>query len=291
MNLTYLNSFLVVTRQLSISKAARELMLSQSALSRQISQLEGQVGAKLLVRSNRGIYPTAAGILLRDRGIRLMNSFKELENEVRDLGENGHPLNLGVPPGIPVKWIDEFIAKHFSEGDSIRIHELSSTEQLDYLRQNMLDLALTREMTNEFIQVLAFTQPLGIATPLNDFRASEVGSLSRFQGGVALVNSSPEAKTQIQSIRNYFDKQNLNIEIVLRRFDTHGITIARLEHASFAIVTEETAQRAFPRWGWSTFPESSNWPQSRLWATTVKDADNQLKEMLTRMVEENLFKD
>ena len=56
-----LRSFLAVTRERSISGAARRLFVSQQTLSEQIRQLEKSVGVPLLVRGPRGVTTTAAG--------------------------------------------------------------------------------------------------------------------------------------------------------------------------------------------------------------------------------------
>ena len=56
-----LRSFLAVTRERSISGAARRLFVSQQTLSEQIRQLEKSVGVPLLVRGPRGVTMTAAG--------------------------------------------------------------------------------------------------------------------------------------------------------------------------------------------------------------------------------------
>lgn len=61
MELSSLAAFLVVTETGSISKAARQLHLTQPALSKKLRQLEEELGIRLLERRNQGCFPTAAG--------------------------------------------------------------------------------------------------------------------------------------------------------------------------------------------------------------------------------------
>ena len=63
-NISWLMQFLEVTDRKSINKAAEELYISQSVLSRNIKKLEEYMGYPLLVRSNQGIRLTKEGRLL-----------------------------------------------------------------------------------------------------------------------------------------------------------------------------------------------------------------------------------
>lgn len=60
-----LKYFLAVVREENMSRAAQVLHLTQPTLSRQIAQLEDELGAKLFERGNRAITLTHAGMLLR----------------------------------------------------------------------------------------------------------------------------------------------------------------------------------------------------------------------------------
>ena len=65
MEIRVLRYFLMVAKEESITKAANRLHLTQPTLSRQLSQMEEEVGVKLLERGARKITLTPEGILLR----------------------------------------------------------------------------------------------------------------------------------------------------------------------------------------------------------------------------------
>ena len=67
MELRVLQYFLAVTKAKSISGAARLLHLSQPTLSRQLQELEQELGKTLFIRSNRNITLTEEGLILRKR--------------------------------------------------------------------------------------------------------------------------------------------------------------------------------------------------------------------------------
>lgn len=77
MNLVQLKTFLVVSRTMSFTAAAEELLLSQPAVSKQITTLEEEIGAKLFVREHNVLYLTSAGKMLAEE---LPSKLSELEN-------------------------------------------------------------------------------------------------------------------------------------------------------------------------------------------------------------------
>ncbi|MGN1123685.1 MAG: LysR family transcriptional regulator, partial [Eubacterium sp.] len=64
MELRVLNYFLAIAREESFTKAAQQLHITQPTLSRQIAQLEEELGVELFVRSNHNIILTEDGMIL-----------------------------------------------------------------------------------------------------------------------------------------------------------------------------------------------------------------------------------
>ena len=73
MELRVLNYFLAVAREENITKASQMLHISQPALSRQMMQLEEELGVKLFARSNHKIVLTEDGLLLKRRAQELLS--------------------------------------------------------------------------------------------------------------------------------------------------------------------------------------------------------------------------
>ena len=83
MELRVLNYFLMVAREENITKAARLLHITQPTLSRQLMQLEEELGVKLFHRSNHSIVLTDAGILLKRRAQELISLSEKTKREFR----------------------------------------------------------------------------------------------------------------------------------------------------------------------------------------------------------------
>ena len=82
MEIRVLRYFLTVAREENITKAAEVLHITQPALSRQLAQLEEELGVKLFDRGTRKITLTDEGMLLRRRGEEIVQLVAKTENEL-----------------------------------------------------------------------------------------------------------------------------------------------------------------------------------------------------------------
>jgi LysR family transcriptional regulator, nitrogen assimilation regulatory protein len=101
MNSRQLRFFLQVAELGSVTRAASALYIAQPALSRQIQQLEDELGVTLFHRSDKGVTLTDAGRLLRERAIPLVRHLERVHQEVRDeYNEPSGELTLAIPPSM-----------------------------------------------------------------------------------------------------------------------------------------------------------------------------------------------
>lgn len=82
MELRVLQYFLAVTREQSISGAAEALHLSQPTLSRQLKDMEEELGKQLMIRGNRKITLTEEGMILRKRAKEILDLVQKAEHEI-----------------------------------------------------------------------------------------------------------------------------------------------------------------------------------------------------------------
>ena len=81
MEIRVLRYFLTVVREESITRAAEVLHITQPTLSRQLAQMEEQMGVKLFVRGTRKITLTNEGVLLRRRAEEILELVDKTEKE------------------------------------------------------------------------------------------------------------------------------------------------------------------------------------------------------------------
>lgn len=76
-----LNYFLVIAREQNMTKAASQLHITQSTLSKQISELEAQLGIKLFKRTNKSTLLTEEGMMFRSRAQEMIELMNKMEAE------------------------------------------------------------------------------------------------------------------------------------------------------------------------------------------------------------------
>ena len=81
-----LRSFAAVAAEGSLSRAAERLFVSQPALTKQIKQLESQLGVQLFTRSRAGMTLTAAGRALADRTPGMLAGWDQMLRETKAAG-------------------------------------------------------------------------------------------------------------------------------------------------------------------------------------------------------------
>lgn len=144
-NLSAYRIFYTVANAKNISKAARELFISQPAISKSIQKLEDSLGCRLFIRSSKGVSLTEEGNLLysyvKDAFDALSLGEKKLKRSI-ELGA-GH-LNIGVSSTlckyILLPYLKEFIRLHPYIRISITCQ--STNETLKLLEEDKIDIGL-----------------------------------------------------------------------------------------------------------------------------------------------------
>ena len=148
MDLRALMSFVTVCRLGNITRAAEALYISQPALTRQIQELEQELGCQLLVRSTRSLSLTEHGYLFMLRAQELLDLAKQAKNE---LSENGDILHGVIRVGIVESKIMDYFADAVVQFNKKYPHvqfEVYSADGDDLKRnldENKLDMALLIE--------------------------------------------------------------------------------------------------------------------------------------------------
>ncbi len=101
MNLRQLKYFLSVVDTGNMTRAAEHLNVAQTALGMQIKQLEESLGVTLLVRHSRGVEPTKAGSLLRERALEILKLVEQTRNDVAGgTSGNTETIRIGITPAL-----------------------------------------------------------------------------------------------------------------------------------------------------------------------------------------------
>jgi len=145
MELRHLRYFLAVGEALNFTKASAQLRVAQPALSRQMQDLEDEIGVDLLRRSPRGVTLTAEGKLFLEEVRELLKRADESVEKVRALarGEYGE-LHIGYAPSPTVEILPPALAAFQKTVPRVKVllHDLSSDELIAGLQNATLELAV-----------------------------------------------------------------------------------------------------------------------------------------------------
>ena len=135
-----LRAFEAAARHASVSGAARELSVTDSAISHQLKQLETQLGTQLFQRTNRGLKITVAGEALLPV---LAESFDRISATLDNICNHHQEAVIQVTstPSFAAKWLVPRLSDWYSKPDASRIHLVPSLEVLDLQRDN-IDFAI-----------------------------------------------------------------------------------------------------------------------------------------------------
>ena len=145
MDIRVLKYFLAVAREQSFSVAAQRLFLSQPTLSRQLSELEDELGKPLFIRSNKGVTLTDEGMMLRKRAEEIVELVEKTEQELKQSSDNiSGTVYIGAGETYAVKLIADTARELRADYPEIQYSFFSAdgTSVLERLDKGLLDFGL-----------------------------------------------------------------------------------------------------------------------------------------------------
>lgn len=151
MDIRVLNYFLVAAREENITRAAQLLHITQPTLSRQLMQLEEELGVKLFQRSNHSVALTDEGLLFRRRAQELVNLADRAKNEIiQDKDSLTGIIAIGCREMLSVKELARLMAVFQLQFPRVKFEVYSGSNEdiQERLEQGILDMGLFLEPFN-----------------------------------------------------------------------------------------------------------------------------------------------
>ncbi|MEH6857827.1 LysR family transcriptional regulator [Priestia megaterium] len=145
MEIRVLRYFLAVAREGNITRAADVLHVTQPTLSRQLKDLEQELGKKLFIRSSHSVFLTDEGMLLRNRAEEIVNMVDKLEAEFSSMEETiGGDVYIGGGETEAMKHIARVAKDVQVRYPNIRYHLYSGNEEdiTERLDKGLLDFGM-----------------------------------------------------------------------------------------------------------------------------------------------------
>jgi DNA-binding transcriptional LysR family regulator len=140
LRLDLLHAFEAAARHLSFTRAGAELFLSQSAVSRQVQQLEESVGTALFERRHRALALTEAGRIMQRAVEDSLERLRDAAARVRSTTRE-RPLTVTCTPGFASFWLIPRLARFTAAHPDVDVRIAATLELVDLQRGNV-DLAV-----------------------------------------------------------------------------------------------------------------------------------------------------
>ena len=145
MTLAQLRVFVAVAEHGSLRGAARALNLAQSSVTQQLQNLELELGAPLLARTNRGIGLTTYGERLLARAGAILGECERTENEMRQLrGDYAGSVTFGMATEPMIQTLAPVLTQYCARFERVSVHLVNGTSRkmISWLRDGTLDFAV-----------------------------------------------------------------------------------------------------------------------------------------------------
>lgn len=165
---THVHSLIVLSQQGSFTAAAQRLNVSKATVSQRITELEQNLGVKLVHRTTRSVQFTDAGKQLVEQ---TQDAFQHISTEIKSVESRAHTpkglLRLTAPVALAQQYIIPGLPQFLKQYPEIQI-ELEAEDRIVSLSSEGFDLAIrhTQQISDSLVAWrLAETYPLLVASP------------------------------------------------------------------------------------------------------------------------------
>ncbi len=253
MELRHLRYFIAVATQGSFNRAAQSLHLTQPALSRQVKDLEEELGVLLLIRRNNSIALTASGKRFYKDACEVLNRAELAVQRARG-GLRSEVLKVGYAPSVTADILPRAMKRFHAEQPRVRI-ELTDLFPQDMTRMaenGELDVVITLEPSVLSIRNFHWEElrriHLVLVMPAGHDLAKQKQIAPQSLCDVALVGLAPESfPDYVPHLKEILKPYGVKPRFVTLERDGVSTMLATLEAYSAAAIVAESSLEAMPR--------------------------------------------
>lgn len=146
MELRHLRYFVAVADEKNFTRAAKRLFIAQPPLSRQIQQLEEELGVVLIEKSSRPLRLTEAGRFFHVHAQDLLAKAAELKTMTQRVGKLERTLSIGFVASTLYGLLPEIVRRFRERYTTVAVsfHEMTTMEQIRALKDGVIDVGFGR---------------------------------------------------------------------------------------------------------------------------------------------------
>jgi len=214
--LRHLRYFRVVAETLNFTRAAEQLHLAQPPLSRQIQQLEDELGVALLQRT-RPLRLTEAGRFFYEQTVQLLEQLSRVCDDTQRI-DQGHRrwLGIGFAPSTLYGALPELIRRLRSDGGiELGLTEMVTLQQVEALKSGRIDIGFGRIQINDtaVVQKIIRQDPLVAVVPSGHHLLGAAVSLEQLAQETFILYPGNVRPSYADHVLGLFTRNDLKIRV------------------------------------------------------------------------------
>ena len=167
MELRHLRYFVAVAEERNFTRAAERLHIAQPPLSRQIQQLEEELGVVLIEKGVRPLRLTEAGAFFYAHAKPLLDQVRDLRTMTQRVGKLERKLSVGFVASTLYGLLPDIIRRYREANPEVEVtlHEMTTVEQLKALKEGRIDVGFGRLKSEDtsIRRILLREEPMVVA--------------------------------------------------------------------------------------------------------------------------------
>ncbi|WP_030070739.1 LysR family transcriptional regulator [Halomonas alkaliantarctica] len=218
MELRHLRYFCVVAEELNLTCAAERLHMSQPPLSRQIKQLEQEVGTVLFERSSRGLRLTPAGTFFQQHALQILEKVEVTIDATRRMARSQRTLfGVGFVPSVFYGQLPMLVRDlRKRENIELSLAEMTTIQQIQALKAGRIDIGFGRLRIDDpdVEQEILFNEPLIAALPTGHPLEGTSPTCEELARYPLIIFPAKPRPSMADVVLGIFRRQRLKIDVV-----------------------------------------------------------------------------
>lgn len=238
MELRHLRYFLTVSEEQNFTKAAARLCIAQPPLSRQIQDLENELGTKLFVRKPHALQLTEEGMLFRQYAQQVLDLVQKSMEDVREMnGGLQGTLYLASVEGHAPHLISQWIAGFYEHYPDVQYNlwNGNSDDVTDRVTKGLCELGIITEPYNAegMNAIHVYQEPWVAMIPKNNPLAAEEGDNVELKKLAPYNLIIPSRQSRLHEIQSWFDV--VGVKPIIRCRIAHTLNAYKLTEQGVGI--------------------------------------------------------
>lgn len=243
MELRHLRYFCTVAEELNMTRAAERLYIAQPPLTRQIKQLEEEVGARLFNREPRGLSLTPAGQFFLEQARQVLEKVDSAVQATRQVARNRRTVfGIGFVPSVFYGQLP-ILVRRLRQNESVEIvlMELVTLQQVQALKAGRIDIGFGRVRIDDpdVDQELLFDEPILAALPATHPLAGTTPSLAQLAECPLIAFPATPGPNFADIVRSLFRRRGLGITVIQQVNDVQTALGLVASEMGFTLVPEQ----------------------------------------------------